>query len=68
MSLLERIRANRCAVQDCQRERAPDAAVCRDDLVEQLRHHLDRQADGTFRRRRIFPARDLTGQITSHAA
>lgn len=60
MTLLERSQANRCAVEDCTRERAPDAAVCREDLNELYMHRLDRLPDGTYRRRRGFVARDLT--------
>lgn len=63
MSLLERIHASRCAVVDCQRERAPDAQVCRDDLNALWRNQLDRQPDGSYTRRRTFAARDLTGSL-----
>lgn len=66
MTLSERIAANRCAVQDCERERAPDAAVCRDDLDELWAHRLIRQPDGTYLRRRAFRGRDETGW--THAA
>jgi hypothetical protein len=67
MGLLDRMRATRCAVVDCERERAPDAAVCREDLNALWRHELARQPDGTFLRRRTFAARDLTGAIRSAA-
>lgn len=63
VSLLSRIHANRCAVVDCQRERLPDAQVCKDDLGELWANRLDRQPDGSYRRRRAFPARDLTGSV-----
>lgn len=63
MSLLSRIHANRCAVDDCQRERLPDAQVCKDDLGELWANRLDRNPDGSYRRRRSFIARDLTGSV-----
>lgn len=58
MTLIERYRANRCAVVGCDRERAPDSAVCKDDLRALWRHELIRQADGTYTRRRMFAARE----------
>lgn len=59
MSLLEReIRATRCAVTDCTRDRAPDAEVCARDLDELWLRRLDRQPDGSYLRRRAFIARD----------
>lgn len=59
MSLLDReLRATRCAVVDCNRERLPDAELCRQDTNELWLHHLDRQADGSYLRRRVFIARD----------
>lgn len=68
MSLYERIHANRCAVDDCDRERAADSDVCTADLNEKWANRLDRNADGrTYRRRRTFVAADLTSQIRSAA-
>ncbi len=58
MTLLERIRANRCAVVDCQRERMADAAVCRDHMGDLWGNRLDRLEDGTYQVRRTFAARD----------
>lgn len=60
MTLLARIHANRCAVRDCTREKAPDAAVCREDLTELWHNRLNREPDGSYTRRRTFPARDMT--------
>lgn len=61
MTLTQRIEAaTRCAVDECERQKAPDAAVCREDLNELWSNRLVRQADGTYRRRRPFAARDLT--------
>lgn len=69
MSLLSRVvEATTCKVQGCDRHRAKDALVCDVDLGELWANRLDRQPDGTFIRRRTFAARDLTGQIASHAA
>lgn len=66
MSLLERVvAAETCAVIDCHRRRAPDAQVCREDLGELFANLLDRNADGTYRRRRALPARDLTDQLVA---
>jgi hypothetical protein len=61
--LLDRIRANRCGVIDCDRERRPDARFCGDDLNADLRGELVQQPDKTFVRRRFLPARDLTAQL-----
>lgn len=67
--LLERICAAECCrVVGCDRRRAQDAIVCREDLAELYANRLDRQADGTFVRRRILAARDLTGQVRTAAA
>lgn len=63
--LLARMRANLCAVVGCERQRLTDAVLCRDDLGRDYRHELDRQPDGTFLRRRLLGARDLTGQLRS---
>ena len=63
MTLRDRYRANLCAVEGCERQRHPDAAVCRDDLAELFARRLDRQPDGTFTRRRTFPARDDSGWL-----
>jgi hypothetical protein len=63
MTLLDRIHANQCAVRDCSRTRAQDAEVCRADLNELWAHRLDRQADGTYLRRRTFALRDETGWV-----
>lgn len=60
MTLSERIQANECAVRTCDRRRAPDSAVCREDIGELWANRLDRQSDGTYLRRRVLPARDLT--------
>lgn len=61
MSLLERIHANKCAVDDCARQRAADSDVCQVDLTEKWANRLDRNPDGlTYRRRRTFVPRDLT--------
>jgi hypothetical protein len=68
VSLLARVHAAQCAVDDCDRERAPDAALCREDLNALWRHELDRQQDGTYTRRRTFAARDFTGQVRGAAA
>lgn len=57
MSLLDRIHANKCAVRDCARAKAPDADLCRDDLTELWHHRLNREDDGTYTRRRTFPLR-----------
>lgn len=66
MSLLERIQAaQKCAVVDCDRHREPDAQVCRDDLGELWANRLDRNPDGTYRRRRALPARDLTRLVAA---
>ena len=67
MSLLSRIQATRCSVDDCQRERATDAAVCRDDLNELWWNRLERKPDGSYRRRRTFVARDMTGSLRAAA-
>jgi hypothetical protein len=61
MSLLARVHANQCLVRDCSRTRAPDAQVCDADLTELWHNRLVRQADGSYLRRRTFPARDMTG-------
>ena len=60
MSLLDRIHANRCAVQNCARARSIDSDVCSSDLAEKWANRLSRQEDGTYRRRRTFAPRDLT--------
>jgi hypothetical protein len=61
MGLLDRVvAAETCRVRDCDRRRAPDAQVCRDDLTELYMNRLDRMPDGTFVRRRLLRARDLT--------
>lgn len=60
MTLLERYRANECAVVDCNRERIPDGPCCRDDMRELWANRLIRQVDGSYLRRRAFPIRDLT--------
>ncbi len=66
MTLLERVvAAQKCAVQDCDRHRAQDALVCRDDLAELYHNRLDRQPDGTFLRRRSFVARDETRRLVA---
>ncbi len=61
MTLTERIHANTCSVEGCERKRHPDAVVCRDDLGELWANRLLRQGDGSYVRRRTFAARDLTG-------
>lgn len=63
MGLLERIRATRCAVVDCDAERAPDSDVCSEDLGRKWQNLLARNADGTYTRRRVLGARDLTSQL-----
>lgn len=61
MSLLARVAAaETCIVVDCDRRRAADAQVCREDLGELYGNRLDRNPDGTYRRRRTFVARDMT--------
>jgi hypothetical protein len=60
VSLLERIRRQQCAVVDCQRQREPDAAVCREDLNELWANRLTKRPDGQYERRRTFIARDMT--------
>lgn len=68
MNLIERFRANRCAVRGCERERMTDAAVCRDDMNELFARRLAREADGTYTRRRVFRLRDETGALRERAA
>ena len=63
MTLLERYRANECAVRDCARARHADAAVCDSDLGELWANRLVKQADGTYIRRRAFAARDESGWV-----
>ena len=65
MTLLDRMRAQQCAVVDCARARHEDAAVCRDDLNELWANRLLRQPDGTYLRRRSFSARDFTGKLVA---
>lgn len=60
MTLLDRMT---CRVQGCQRHRAPDALVCSDHLTAMWRNQLDRQPDGTYTARRVFPVRDMTGAL-----
>ena len=65
MTLYER---TRCAVVDCTRQRHPDARVCTADLNELWANRLVLRPDGRYDRRRVLPARDLTGAIRSAAA
>lgn len=67
MSLLERYRANQCAVRDCVEPRSPDAAVCSDHLNTLYRRELARMDDGTYVERRFLP-RDFTEPGRSAAA
>jgi len=50
-----------CRVIGCDRRRVPDSDVCRDDLGEKWCNRLLRQPDGSYLRRRVLPARDITG-------
>lgn len=66
MTLLERVHtATTCLVDECEELRAPDAEVCPDDLALLWRNQLERLADGTYRRRRSFRARDLTSEVVA---
>lgn len=59
MNLSERIQAaEQCRVVDCGQRRARDSQVCRDDLTELFANRLDRNPNGTYRRRRALAARD----------
>lgn len=60
MTLLERIAARQCAVVDCSEDRAPDSDVCAPDITAKWMHRLDRNPDGTYRRRHALRARDET--------
>lgn len=63
MTLLDRIRANRCAVEDCQRERNPHARFCTADITEDWMNRLDYLPDGRIVRRRALRARDESGYL-----
>lgn len=60
MSLLERIAARKCAVEECPEARHPDSRFCRDDMREDFMRRLDYLPDGRIVRRRLFPPRDMT--------
>ena len=55
MTLAERLT---CRVRDCGRHRAPDALVCDADLRELWSNRLHKEPDGSYTRRRTFPARE----------
>ena len=60
MTLLERVQARQCAVQDCKEDRVRDADVCARHQNDKYMHRLDRNPDGTYSLRRALSARDET--------
>lgn len=64
-SLLERIAARRCSMEDCTEDRTADAQLCPRHLASLWRNELDRHADGTYVARRRFAPRDETGRVAA---
>jgi hypothetical protein len=58
-SLLDRIAARQCAVENCNEDRARDTDCCDRHQTDKWMHRLDRNPDGMYSLRRTFTAREM---------